>query len=144
MYLALEHVPRHRAADQGSGDIIQEARQHEYNREQSQAATPAVWQICRHCVGDSTLLEVTRQDGEAHQQQEQVGENDPFMVKLQHKAVETRALAEAREQKLVDRNSGKTSQRHFKRLVVKHSDAEQRQAEQNEINRDAKQIDWLC
>ena len=66
------------------------------------------------------------------------------MMKLQHKAVEPLALAEARERELVDRNSGKACQRHFKRLVVKYSDAKQGQTEQNEINRDAKQVDWLC
>ena len=66
------------------------------------------------------------------------------MVKLQHKAGEALALPEACEEKLVDRNGGKPGQRDLKRLVVEYRDAKQRQAEQNEINRDAEQVDGLC
>src|SRR3954453_261973 len=120
MYLSLEHVPGHRAADQGTSNIIEEARQHEYNCEQNQAATPAVWQECWHVVRDSPLLEMTRQDRETHQQQKQVGEDHPFVLKLKHQARKVLTLSEARKQELVQCNGHKPGQRHLKRLVVKY------------------------
>ena len=58
MYFAPEHVPRHGAADQGGGNIVEETRHHEYNGKQNQAAAPAVWQQRRHRVRDSAVLEM--------------------------------------------------------------------------------------
>ena len=87
---------------------------------------------------------MTRQDGEAHQQQKQVGEDHPFVVKLEHQAGQALALSEARKQELVKCNGHKPGQRHLKGLVVEHRYTQQRQAEQNEINRDAEQVDGLC
>ena len=66
------------------------------------------------------------------------------MVKLQHQAGQALALSEAREQELVKCNGHKPGQRHLKCLVVKYRNTQQRQAEQNEINRDAEQVDGLC
>src|SRR3954469_897220 len=144
MYLPLEHVPGNRAADQGTCNIIEEARQHEYNCEQSQTATPAVWQECWHVVRDSTLLEMTRQDRETHQQQKQVGEDPPFVLKLKHQAGQALALSEARKQKLVKCDGHKPSQRHLKCLVVEYRYTQQRQAEQDEIDWNTKQVDGVC
>ena len=59
------------------------------------------------------------------------------MVKLEHQAGQALALSEARKQELVECNGHKPGQRHLKRLVVEHRYTQQRQAEQNEINRDA-------
>jgi hypothetical protein len=86
---------------------------------------------------------MTRQDSETHQQQKQVSKDHPFVVKLQHQAGQALALSEARKQELVKRNGYKPGQRHPKCLLVKHRYTQQRQTEQNEINRDAQQVDGL-
>ena len=65
------------------------------------------------------------------------------MVHLQHEAAKSLSLSEPGEEQLVDGDHCKPSQRDLQRLVMEDSDAEQRQAEQDEINRDAKQIDGL-
>jgi hypothetical protein len=59
-----------------------------------------------------------RQNGETHQQQKQVGEDHPFVVKLEHQPSQALALSEARKQELVKCNGHKPSQRHLKCLVV--------------------------
>ena len=84
-----------------------------------------------------------RQDSETHQQQKQIGENNPFVVKLEHQAWQARALPEAGKHQLVKRDGHKPNQRDLKRLVVEHRDTQQREAEQNEINRKAEQEDGL-
>jgi hypothetical protein len=90
------------------------------------AIVPPIW----HRVRDSTLLEMTRQDGETHQQQKQVGEDHPFVVKLEHQAGQALALSEARKQELVKCNGYEPSQSHLKCLMVEHGYSQQRQAEQ--------------
>jgi len=65
------------------------------------------------------------------------------VVKLEHQARQALALSEAGKHDLVNCNGHEPRQRHLKRLVVEHRDTQQRQAEQNEINRDAKQVDGL-
>ena len=110
----------------------------------SKPAGPAVRQEGRHLVRDAAVLEVPRQDRKAHQQQEQVCQNHPLVVHLQHEAAETLALPEPGEEQLVDGDHRKPGQRDLQRLVMEDRDAEQRQAEQDEINRDAEQVDGLC
>jgi hypothetical protein len=90
------------------------------------AIVPPIW----HRVRDSTLLEMTRQDGETHQQQKQVGEDHPLVVKLEHQAGQALALSEARKQELVKCNGYEPSQSHLKCLMVEHGYSQQRQAEQ--------------
>ena len=66
------------------------------------------------------------------------------MVHLQHKAAQPLTLSEPGEEQLVDGDHREPGQRNLQRLVMEDRDAEQRQAEQNEINRDAEQVDGLC
>ena len=83
--LAAENVPRHGAADQRRGDVVEEARQHEHDDEQHEAALPVVGQEGRHLVGHAALLEMPRQQRKAHQQQEQVREDHPFVLQVQRR-----------------------------------------------------------
>ena len=85
-----------------------------------------------------------RQDRKAHQQQKEIGEDHPFVAKLQDQAGEALALPEARKQDLVKCNGHKPGYRHLKCLAVEDRYTQQRHAEQNEINRDAEQVDGLC
>jgi hypothetical protein len=84
MDLAAEHMARHRAADQRGRDVVEEAGQHEHDREQDQS----VRQEGRHRVRDAAVFEVARQDRGAHQQQEQVREDHPFVPHVQREAGE--------------------------------------------------------
>ena len=52
-------------------------------------------------------------------------------------------MSEAGKHELVKCNGHEPGQRHLKRLVVEHRYTQQRQAEQNEINRNAEQVDGL-
>ena len=88
--LPSKHVARHRAADQRRRDVVKEARQHEDDDEQREAALPVVRQESRHLVRHLALLEMPRQQREAHQQQEQVGEDHPFVLHVQREAGEAR------------------------------------------------------
>ncbi len=126
MNFTLEHVPRHRTADQGGCDVVEEARQHEHNGKQRQSAAPAVRQDSWHLVRDTAVLEMPRQDCKAHQQQEKVGEDDPLVMDLQHKAAQSLALSEPGEEQLVDGDYGEPGQRNLQRLVMEDCDAEQR------------------
>ena len=88
--LAPENMPRHRAADQRGGDVVEEARQHEHDDEQRKAALPVVGQEGRHLVRDAALLEMARQQREAHQQQEQVRQDHPFVLQVPAETREAR------------------------------------------------------
>ena len=108
MDFALKYVPGHRAADQCRRDIVEEARQHEHQHQQHKAALPVVRKQRRHLVGHAALLEMPRQQRKPHQQQEQIGQNDPLMLHVQAEAGEAGAGFEAGEGQLVDDDGRKT------------------------------------
>ena len=112
---ALEHVARHRAADQRGRDVVEEARQHEHDGEQREPALPAVGQERRHLVGNAAVLEMPRQDRKAHQQQEQVREDHPFVLHVQAEAGQSGAELEAGEDQLVEDDRGEAGERDLKR-----------------------------
>ena len=132
--LALEHVPRNGAADQGGGDIVEEARQHEHQDEQHDAALPVVRQQRRHLIRNPALLEMPGQQRKPHQQQEQIGERDPLMRHVVAEAGQARTVLEAGEDQFVDDDRGKAGERDLKRLVMEQRDPKQRQREQDEVD----------
>ncbi len=93
--------------------------------------------------GNAAVLEMPRQQRKAHQQQEQVREHDGFVLQVQGEAGETAAILEAGEDQLVEDDHRKAGQRDLQRLVVKQGDADQRQREQDEVDRDAEYVDGL-
>ena len=82
-----------------------------------------------------------RQEREAHQEQEQVGEDHPFVLEVQAEAGEAGAVFEAGEQELVERDGREPGERDCERVMVEQGDPEQGQAEQDEVDRDAEDID---
>ena len=118
MNLAVEHVSRNGAADQGGGDIVEEARQHEHQDEQDNAALPVVRQQRRHLIRNPALLEMPGQQRKAHQEQEQIGERDPLMRHVVAEAGQARTVFETGEDQFVGDDRGKAGQRDFKRLVM--------------------------
>jgi len=132
--LALEHVPRNGAADQGGGDIVEEARQHEHQDEQDNAALPIVRQQRRHLIRNPAFLEMPGQQRKPHQEQEQIGERDPLMRHMVAEAVQARTVLEPGKDQFVDDDRGKAGQRDFQRLVMEQRDPKQRQREQDEVD----------
>ena len=63
------------------------------------------------------------------------------MLHVECEAGESGARLEAGERKLVERDRRKTGKRDGKRVVMKDGNAEQRQAKQDEVDRDAEKID---
>ena len=116
--LALEYVPRNGAADQRGGDVVEEARQHEHQDEQHDAALPVVRQQRRHLVRNPAFLEMPRQQRKPHQKQEQIAQSDPLMRHVVAEAGEARAVLETGEDQFVDDDRGKAGKRDLKRLVM--------------------------
>ncbi len=132
--LALEHVPRNGAADQGGGDIVEEARQHEHQDEQHDAALPVVRQQRRHLIRNAAFLEMPGQQRKPHQQQEQIAERDPFMRHVVAEAADASAVFEPGEDQLVDHDCAEPGQRDGEGVMMKQRDPEQRQREQDEVD----------
>ncbi len=132
MDLGAEQRVRHRAADQGRGDVVEERGQHEYNHEQREAALPVVRKYSRELRGHARFLEVSRQEGEAEQQTQEVREDHPLLVEMREEPGNAAAGLEPREGELVQGRK-----RDPQRVTVKHRDTDEREPEQNEIDRDA-------
>ena len=140
MHPRAEELVRHGAADERGGDVVEEAGQDEHEHQHDEGALPVVGQEVRQHHRDSALLEVARQQREPHQEAEQVGEDDPFVLHVRNQARQTGAMLEPDEGELVDDDGGKTGERHPERDVVEERDAEQRQREQNEFEGDAEKL----
>ena len=98
MHLAAEHRVRHRAADHRRRDVVEEARQHEHHapaarsrpssrRAGSAAARP----------GSRLSSKWLRQQREAEQQQQQVGQDHPLVQQVRAEARDAGAGLEAGE-----------------------------------------------
>src|SRR6266404_7979600 len=118
MDLALEDVTRNRAANQGRCDIVEEARQYEHKDQQGHAALPVVGEQSRHLVGNSAVFEMTRQECKSHQQQEQIGQRDPFMRQVLTEAAKSGTILKAGEDQLVDGDGSESGQRDRKRVMM--------------------------
>ena len=140
MHFALEDMPSNRAADQGRCDVVQKGGQHEDNQEQWETAGPTVWQDPWHSIWNAAAFEVPRQDRKAHEQEEQVGKGHPLVLHLHHETAEPLALSESGENQLVEGDYCEPGQCNLQRLAMEDRDAEQRQAEQYEIDRDSEQV----
>ena len=143
MDFALEQLQRHRPADQGRRDVVEEARDEPDDGQQEEGALPVVGQQRRHHIGNAALLEVAREQRKAHQQQEQVRQHHPFVLHMLEKSRRARTGLEAGESELVGGDGEETDERHVERLVVEKGDSKQRQREQDEVDGDAGDHDRL-
>ncbi len=62
------------------------------------------------------------------------------MLQVQHEALEARAFLEAGESELVERDDRDARQRHLERARVEQRHARQREREQDELDRDPRQL----
>jgi hypothetical protein len=72
MHSASENVPGHGRAEDGTGDIVENAGQHEHDAQKHQCAEAAMRQILWTGVGRAAELEMARNQFEASQQQRQI------------------------------------------------------------------------
>ncbi len=80
---------------------------------------------------------MVREQREAEQQAEQVGENHPLVRQVQRQAAEAGAGLEAGEPELVEHDHAEADERDLERMMMKQCDAGEGQAEQHEIDRHA-------
>jgi hypothetical protein len=133
MHFGAEELMRHRATDQRSSDVIQKTGKNPHHHQQDETALPVMrkilWQRHRHV----TFFKMARQQRKTHQQTKQVDEDDPFVLDVRYKSDHARTRFEAGERDFVDRNCHQADKRDTHGVKMKHGDADQRQAEQNEI-----------
>jgi hypothetical protein len=67
--------------------------------------------------------------------EEEIGEDHPFVLQMQHQAAEARAVLEALERELVDRDGSEAGERNLESVVVKECDTGEGEAKQNEFDR---------
>ncbi len=139
MHPAAKHMPRNGAADERRRNIVEEARKHGDDAEQGQSACPVIGQEARHLVRNPAFLKMPGEQRKAHEQAEQVGKNDPLMLEMADEPRQARAEFEAGKDQLINRDGGKPGHRHLQRVVVEQRNTKQRQPEQDEVDRNARQ-----
>ena len=85
----------------------------------------------------AALLEVIGQHREAEQQAEQVGQRHPLVRGMRRQARQARAAGEAAHREAPQRDGQRAAQRDLQRVMVQRRDAEQRQREEQELDRNA-------
>jgi hypothetical protein len=80
-----------------------------------------------------------RQQREAHEQPEEIREDDPLVREEPGQAREAGALREARERELVDRHRDQAADGDFQRVALEQRDAEEDQREEDEVEGDRPQ-----
>ena len=108
VHLGPKELVRHRAADQGRGDVIEKARHNPDQDEQGEGALPFVRQKFRQHDRDVTFLEVPRQKREAGEQAKQIDEDDPLVLDVKKEAGRARPGLETGEDDLVERDRRQT------------------------------------
>ena len=117
--------------------LSRKRRQNENHYQQHERALPVVRQEARQHCGHLAFLEMLRQQREAEQQAEQVGEDHPLVQHVQPEAAQSRAGLESGKTKFVERDHGQAGERHLQRVVVKKRDASEGEREQRKIDRHA-------
>ncbi len=83
------------------------------------------------------VLEVPRQQREADQQREQVGEDHPLLDEVKPQSEQTRLPVEIAEEDFESHDCGKARERDGQRVAMKQSHTQQRQSKEDELDRDA-------
>ncbi|MGB9044815.1 MAG: hypothetical protein WCC81_20400, partial [Pseudolabrys sp.] len=118
MDLAAKDMPSHGSTNQGRRDVIEKARQHENHHKQCHAPFPVIGQKSWHFIWYAALLKVSGQKRKAHQDQEQIGKDYPFMLNVLAEASDPDAEFKTREDKLVCGYSRKPRQRYCKCVMM--------------------------
>ena len=135
MDLAAEHDARDRPTDQGRCDVVEERRQYKDHHQQHEAALPIIGQQLRQPRRQPARFEMFGQQREAEQEAEKICQQHPFVRQVLEKTGHARTLGERRKQELEDGNHGKSDDGDLERVMMKDRYTDQRQCEQNEIDR---------
>ncbi len=90
-----------------------------------------------------TLLEMFGQQGKAQQQAQQIGKNHPLMGEVAEQAWYAIAGLEPGEYQFVQRDRAESRERYLQCVVVEQRDTQQREGEQDEVERDAEHGGWV-
>jgi hypothetical protein len=129
------HGGRSGGTDGGGRDVVEERGHHEHHRQQHQPARPVVRQDAWQQQRQLALLEVPREDGEPHQQREQVCEQHPLGREVSDETRRPRDAVEIGEYQLVRGDRQQAEQRDREGVPVKDRDPEQREPEEHELER---------
>jgi hypothetical protein len=80
-----------------------------------------------------------RQRRESDQQAEQVGDDDPLVLQMREQTGQSGSFAESGDEEPVRRDHEQAGKRDRERVPVQQRNAEQRRAEQQELDADAAQ-----
>ena len=87
---------------------------------------------------------MVRQERKAEQQTQQIGDGDPLVPQKFDQARHARRAREVRKTQLVQGDDGQTDQRNFKGVMMEQRHTQQREAEQEEIQRDTGDKQGKC
>src|SRR4030095_8002665 len=99
---------------------------------------------CRRHYRKMSFLEVPRQEREAGEQAKQIDEDDPLVLEMKKEADRSRSGFETGEDYFVKRDRDQSGQGNAQSVVMKNSHAEEREAEQDEIDRDPEEQRDMC
>ena len=135
MDLPVEDGMRDGAADHRRGDVVEERRQHEHRGEQHEAALPVVGQPARQHRRHLAVLEGPGQQGEAEQQEQQVGQRHPLVLEMNGEAGQARTRSRtARSTISIDRDDHGADDRDAQGVLVEHRDAGEHAGEEDEFD----------
>ncbi|TPW03847.1 MAG: hypothetical protein FD124_2858 [Alphaproteobacteria bacterium] len=141
MHLAPEDVTRERGPEEGCGDVVENAREDEHEREKDEPRRPVVRQHVGRCVHDAALLEMPGEQLETRQQQGQIDERDPLVPDRADEACDAGPVIESRHEELVRDNRREAGQRNRQHAMMQERYADERRAEQEELKRNAEDHD---
>ena len=149
MDIALEDHQGDGAADQGSGDVIEERGQNGDEHQQHRRSHPAGRQVFRQDLGNTAFLEDLGQNPETKQQTEEVEDDRPFALALVlvHDLVQYRRFADEMldqiesviEEQFEQRDNYETGNCHIESLVMEQRHTEQHQGKEHKFHPDAEQ-----
>jgi hypothetical protein len=125
-----EDARRNRPADQRRRDVVEKTRQQPDDQQQDERAQPVRRQQPRQHLRHATVLEVPRQECEADQQAQQIGQQHPFMGHVRGEAGQPVARLETGDHHLVDTDHRQPAEGHLEDVMVKDRHPEQRRGEE--------------
>src|SRR6185295_16774945 len=114
---------------------------HEHDAEQRQSASPSNGKQIGEMVGNVALLELVRQQLEPDKQKQQVGHDHSLVFGMGDEGTEARASREFGHERFEQEDGEQPANADFERALVEQRDAEQQQAEQDEFDWNAEQVD---
>src|SRR5574343_1260576 len=127
MDLALEELVGHGAADEGGGNVVEEAGDDEDHDQQDETALPVVGQELGQDDRDVALFEMAGKKREAGEQAEESGDGHPFVAEVAEPAGDAKPGLEAGEYDLVQADGDQPGECNVEGGVMEQRHTEQGQ-----------------